>query len=101
MTMTRPLQRRATARDLHYFRHPELWPARPFLPVVRRFAGGNDPDLGVMYDAVGHADLYGFSATVFLSNVFNMPVATDELMQLARCVYDTVDELAADGWTVD
>ena len=101
MSTMRALQRRATARDLHFFRHPELWPARPFLPVVRRFADEIDPDLGVMYDAVGHAELYGFSATVFQANVFNMPVATEELLQLPRCVYDTVEELAADGWTVD
>ena len=101
MSTTCPFQRRATARDLHFFRHPELWPQRPFLPVVRRLVGDEDPELGVMIDAVGHAKVFGFSSTVFLLNLFNMPVETAELLQQPRHVYDTIDELAADGWTVD
>ena len=28
------------ARDLHYFRNPQLWPTWPYLAVVRHKAGG-------------------------------------------------------------
>jgi hypothetical protein len=36
--------RKATARDLFFFTHPEKWPTWPFLPVVRR--------LGVLYAGI-------------------------------------------------
>ena len=54
-----------------------------------------------MYDARGASGLYGYSATVFLTNYFFVPAAEADLLALPRCVYDTLEELAADGWTVD
>src|SRR4051812_47335515 len=101
MTETREYRRRATARDLLFFRTPALWPLRPFLPVVRRPADQPEPELGVMYDARGVARLYGFSSAVFLGNLFHLPATEAELLALLRCVYDSAEELAADGWTVD
>jgi hypothetical protein len=41
--------RPATARDLLFLWTPRLWPAWPFLPLVRRHPGGAT-DYGVLYD---------------------------------------------------
>ncbi len=101
MTTLRRYRRRATARDFLFFRTPRLWPLWPLLPVVRRPADAAEPELGLMYDARGASGLYGHSATVFLSNYFFVPAVEADLLALPRCVYDTLDELAADGWTVD
>lgn len=94
-------QQRATARDLLYFATPRLWPQHPFLPIVRRFVGSDDCDCGVLYDAHSVSGLYGLSATVFLTNLFQIPPTEAEFLALPKCVYDTVEEMAADGWTVD
>jgi hypothetical protein len=101
MTTLRRYRRRATARDFLFFRSPRRWPLWPLLPVVRRPADAADPELGLMYDARGASGLYGYSASVYLSNYFLAPAAEADLLALPRCVYDTLDELAADGWTVD
>ena len=101
MTTLRRYRRRATARDFLFFRSPRLWPLWPFLPVVRRPAGAGEPELGLMYDARGAFGRYGYSAAVFLTNYFLVPAALADLLALPRRVYDTPDELAADGWTVD
>jgi hypothetical protein len=87
-------------RDLLFFLCPDLWPGWPLLPVVRRPREGEE-DLGVMYDARGVNGTCGYSATVFLANVFELPKTEAEFLQLPKCVYDTAEELAADGWTVD
>src|SRR5262249_38508458 len=101
MMPTRTYLRRATPRDFTFFRHPFLWPLRPFLPVVRRPADDPEPELGVMSDARGVSGLFGYSATVFLGNMFEIPLTETELLRHPRHVYDTFEELAADGWTVD
>ena len=51
---------------------PQRWPPWPFLPVVRAGEGGS-LQLGVVYDARGATGTYGFSATVFLVNLFLLP----------------------------
>src|SRR5437588_429786 len=94
--------RRAAARDLLFFQTPELWPQYPFLPVVHRRLGvEDDPELGLLYDARGVSGTLGFSATVFLCNLFTAPRAEAEFLRLPRIVYDTAQEIGADGWTVD
>jgi hypothetical protein len=87
------------ARHLLFARTPALWPAWPFLPVVRRSRGHEE--LGVLFDALGACELTGFSATVFLSNVFELPPTVAGLLALPREVHDTADELVAAGWRVD
>jgi len=94
-------QRRATARDLHYFAHPELWPHRPFLPVIRQALGDSARQCGLLYDARGVSGLYGFGCTVFLCNLFALPATEAEFLAQPRCVYDTFEQLADDGWSVD
>lgn len=92
--------RRARARHLAYFTTPRLWPAYPFLPVARS-AGPADGLCGLLFDAVGAAGLYGYSAAVFLANLFELPPTADEFLALPRLVYDTPDEVYAAGWRVD
>lgn len=52
---------RTRERALVFLTTPALWPAWPFLPVVRRRAGGEE--LGVVFDSRA-AGLTGYSATV-------------------------------------
>jgi hypothetical protein len=101
MNATSGFQRRAGARDMLFFQNPTLWPHYPFLPVVRRRLGQAEPELGLLYDARGMSGTFGFTSTVFLSNLFEAPTAEPEFLAQPRCVYDSFDELAADGWTVD
>jgi hypothetical protein len=100
MTATEVPTRRP--RDLLFFTTPALWPRWPFLPLVRRRASQpDDPELGVLYDAAGSSGTYGYSSTVFLANVFCLPAAEARLLALPRYVYDTPEEMAEAGWTVD
>lgn len=77
---------------------PALWPMWPFLPVVRRSRGREE--LGVVFDARA-AGLSGYSASVFLTNLFTLPAAFDEFLALPKDVFDCAEELAAAGWRVD
>src|SRR5947209_7546746 len=88
-------------RDLLLFRDPRRWACWPLLPVVGASPDGSGKQLGVLYDALGTCGPYGFSATVFLANLFLLPLAEEQLFALPRLVYDTADEIAAAGWTVD
>lgn len=86
------------ARQLLVVTTPPLWAAWPFLPLVRR-AGGRR-DLGVLFDARA-AGLTGYSATVFLTNLFLLPPALDRFLALPKEVFDSAEELLAAGWRVD
>jgi hypothetical protein len=94
------MPRPATPRDLLYFATPALWPTWPFLAVIRRRVDGAE-DCGVLYDCWTVSRRPGFSATVFLTNIFLMPRIEEEFFALPRETYDTVDEMAAAGWRVD
>ncbi len=87
------------ARHLLFVTTPALWPAWPFLPVVRRTRAAEE--LGVMFDALSTCDVTGYSATVFLTNLFEMPACLDQLLALPREVFDTGEELVRSGWRVD
>jgi hypothetical protein len=94
-------RRRATARDLHFFAHPSLWPHYPFLPLIRQAAGNSERECGVLYDAYGVSGICGFRCTVFAVNLFALPATQAELLAGPRQVFDTFDELADSGWAVD
>ena len=100
--MTTPTEppRKARARDLFFFTHPEHWPTWPFLPVVRRHADGA-MDYGVLYDAMHRTGRTGFSSTVFLTNIFLMPQNEAEFLALPKEVFDCAEEMAEAGWRVD
>ncbi len=94
-------ERRARLRTLEMFSSPRLWRTWPFLPVARTRSPGGEQQLGVLYDARHASGRYGFSATVILVNLFLLPPTEAGLFALPRCVYDTAEEMADDGWAVD
>jgi hypothetical protein len=87
------------ARHLLFVTTPALWPAWPFLPVVRRARGAEE--LGVMFDARTVCGRTGFGSTVFQTNLFALPSTVDALLALPREAFDTGEELLAAGWVVD
>jgi hypothetical protein len=87
-------------RTLFCLSNHELWDFWPFMPVVRRKPGCEE-EMGVVYDALHARSLPGYTCTVFLTNVFQLPETIEELIQLPHETFDTFDELANAGWTVD
>jgi hypothetical protein len=90
--------RSSRERTVLYLSAPALWPHWPFLPVVRR-AGGAE-ELGVVFDARA-AGLTGFSSTVFLTNIFLLPNSFEQFLALPHETFDSSEELASAGWSVD
>ena len=88
------------ARSLHFMAHPQLWPFWPYLPVVRR-SEGVDEELGVLFDALGTCSVPGYSATVFLTNLFDLPTPWSAWLALAKEVFDETEEIVNAGWSVD
>src|SRR5262245_27408267 len=87
-------------RNLLFLGSPALWPAWPFLPLVRRRPDQAE-ECGLLSDLLRLADLPGFSATVFFSNLFQLPRRLEELIELPREAFDTPEEVYAAGWRVD
>jgi hypothetical protein len=95
-----PVRLQRPARDLLFFRNPDLWPTWPFLAVVRHKPGG-EMDCGVLYDFAQTSGRTGYQCTVFLCNIFLLPGTEEELVALPREVFDTWEEVSAAGWAVD
>ena len=70
----------------------------PFLPVVRRTGGAEE--LGVVFDARA-AGLTGLSSTVYFCNIFLLPDSVEQFLALPHETFDSSDELALSGWSVD
>jgi hypothetical protein len=100
MRTNRPYHRRAGPRDRLFFGRPDLWVLSPFLPLLR-YPVGQPPEYGILYDARGVSGLTGYACTVFLTNLFLLPPTEARFLALPREAYDTLDELAEDGWVVD
>src|SRR5687768_9523507 len=92
--------RRERARHLLVLSTPSIWPAYPFLPVARA-AGPADGACGLLLDAKGLFGLYGYSAAVFLTNLFDRPRTLAGFLALPKLVFDTAEEVYAAGWRVD
>ena len=90
--------RRARVRTLLFLSTPALWPMWPFLPVARRARGVED--LGVVFDARA-AGLTGFSSTVWLTNLFLLPPTFEQFLALPHESFDSSEELADAGWSID
>jgi len=88
----------ARDRTVLFLGSPALWPAWPFLPVVRRNKGYEE--LGVVFDSRS-AGLTGLSTTVLFANLFDLPANLNEFLGLPRETFDTAEELASAGWVVD
>lgn len=101
MTSLPLAQQRLRDRNLLFLTTPMLWPTWPFLPLVRRLPGQDEPECGVLYDARGASGTYGYSASVFRANVFLLPRNEAQILALPHYTYDTVEEILAAGWTVD
>jgi hypothetical protein len=90
----------ARARTLYFLERHDRWPHWPFLPVVRRRLG-RDAELGLVFDALNACDLAGYSATVFLTNLFLLPATLPQFLALPRETFDSAEELTQAGWRVD
>ena len=88
-------------RHLAMMAAPASWPHYPFLPLRRDRAGMEGPDLGILYDAWGFGRTPGYSATVFVVGIFELPPTEEALFLAPREVFDTVDEVFDAGWRVD
>jgi hypothetical protein len=87
-------------RNLTIMSDSTQWPVWPFLPLIRTNADG-EVECGLMYDCWEMDQQPGYSATVFLANLFQIPPTQSEFFELPKCVYDTLEELLADGWRID
>lgn len=88
----------ARDRMVLFLSAPALWPAWPFLPVVRR--GKGHEELGVVFDSRS-AGLTGFSSTVWLTNLFELPTKFTEFLAMPHETFDSADELVIAGWCID
>jgi hypothetical protein len=86
-------------RILLFLGRPDLWPHWPFLPVTRHKQDG--VTLGVLFDALHAANLTGYSATIFLTNLLLIPDDLGTLLALPREVFDTPEEVYVAGWRID
>ena len=87
-------------RNLLFLSSASLWPNWPYLPVIRR-RPGKEEEYGVMFDAMTALGLPGFSATVFLTNLYEIPRHLDALLDMPKEVFDCPEETEAAGWRVD
>lgn len=87
-------------RDLLFFTTPSLWPQWPALPLVRR-REGQDEEMGLLLDVMGLEGPPGYSATVLLCNLFELPPTLREALALPRECFDTPEEAYQAGWRVD
>ena len=87
-------------RSLFFLTRPDLWPHRPFLPLVRR-RPGEEEELGVVFDALHAMDLPGYSSTVVFCNLLMLPPTLGEFLDLPKEVFDSPEDLIAAGWRVD
>ena len=63
-------------RHLLFVTTPALWPAYPFLPVVRR-RPGEEEEYGLLFDFFGTGGRTGLSSAVFFCNLFALPRTLD------------------------
>ena len=83
--------------DAEFIKHPDYWPAWPFLPIRRRKIGDcgleNECALLIATSQPWHS--------VYLCNLFALPDNIAELNGMRGPSYDSVEALLADGWQVD
>jgi hypothetical protein len=86
--------------NLLFLTTPSLWANWPFLPLMRR-SEGREEECGVLCDLMGMAGMPGFGATVFLDNLFCVPIDLNDILVMPRETYDTAEEVYEAGWRVD
>lgn len=100
MTLNTLSARRERERNLLFLSSPWLWPAYPFLPVVRRTTPGG-LECGLMFDARRLFGLTGYGSTVWLCNIFAVPPDVSAFLRLPRETFDSCEEVFAAGWRID
>ena len=101
MTATEPI----TGRDRHLLilDTPSLWPAWPFLPLVRRTSGTDE--FGLLYDrtdAAHEVPTLGPRPTkVVLANLFQLPATEAEFLAWPHEEYESQAAVYSAGWRVD
>jgi hypothetical protein len=100
MSSLSPAEQQVRRRNLLFLSRPDLWPTHPLLALVRR-RPGQEEEYGVLYDLKGVYGLLGFSATVWLCNLFQLPPTLDQFLALPKETFDTPEEIVDAGWTVD
>jgi hypothetical protein len=100
MPTTDAVARRERLRHLLFLAKPALWPAWPFLPLMRR-RPGRDEECGLPFDALHFRGQPGPSATVFLGNLFALPPELEQFLALPRESFDTPEEVYDAGWRID
>lgn len=100
MNSTTTCRRRAGPDDLRLLANPRFWPQWPFLPVLRLPEEG-PPEIGLLYDAHGSSGKAGYETTVFRAYVTDYLLGESKFLKLPRHIYDSIEELADDGWLVD
>src|SRR3954447_3524166 len=100
MSTSPEITRRERARNLLFMSDPDRWVVWPFLPLIRRAPTG-DEVCGVLCDMLGLHGMTGYSATVFLTNLFTLPATLDDFLALPKETFDTPEELFDAGWRVD
>jgi hypothetical protein len=91
---------RERSHNLLFLSTPTLWPAWPFLPLMRR-KPGQEEEYGLLYDALHVSHKAGYSATVLLCNLFTIPRDEEELLALPKEIFDAPEEVYEAGWCVD
>lgn len=87
-------------RNLLFMREPTKWSVWPFLPLIRRLPG-KEEECGLLYDVFNVHGRTGYSATVFLCNIFLLPERVEDLLTMPKETFDSVEEIYAAGWRID
>jgi hypothetical protein len=88
------------SRNLLFLSTPTLWPAWPFLPLMRR-KPGQEEEYGLLYDALHVSNKTGYSATVLLCNLFSVPRDETAFLAMPKETFDSPEEIFDAGWRVD
>jgi hypothetical protein len=80
---------------------PALWPAWPFLPLIRRKPGVEEEDCGLLYDPPTVTETPRPGVTVYLGNLFALPKTESQFLALPREEYDSPEAAFESGWRVD
>ena len=88
-------------RHLLFTSKPALWPAWPFLPLIRRKPGREEEELGLLYGSPTSTVPFGPAVTVYLGNLLLLPTTEAEVLALPREQYPSPEAAFAEGWRVD
>jgi hypothetical protein len=100
MRLQMSAEQQARQRNLYFLAQPHLWPAWPLLPLVRR-KPDQEQECGLLYDIKGVYGMLGYSATIWLCNIFQTPPTLEEFLALPKETFDTPEEIVDAGWRID